>query len=660
MKIREKGIGFRKRCPFEFGMVVVGMACFLIFSCILAVFLSLQSNKSQKKQNIENFSYELDSYMFSIDNLSQLVFRDNFLNTFRALEREELYAVSPIDVIAARENIRYYDTVLGFYGKTYAYFPLSECFFSSDGVYEEDNFFLENALDAQVRAAVETELDQPFRAKAVVNGGESIFYVFHADNFTVSLLYILSKAVFADMVSTHISPGEGIAVLSAGEEFYREGKESGPSLDRSFKNLDIRILYYYDTPVLQIVLTCAGLALIFALLFLGVYKIVDASLRKYYDKVQEITMANDLDVDVKSASVLVLFKNFLQSSADKERELRTMLRENDRKMIATYLRLWLSGADENEEEISRALEFMKFDLSGFHAVYCFNGDCPAAEEAGLMRVIDGVYLCAGSGFPQFAERCGQSNAYRKPAGLKKAYAEASIALRLANLFEVNCVQYNDVVDDRGENAFAEPLSVLESDMTAGAEAHIAAAGRLFAIARELPLHLSVYRAVCRAGEILNGVRREYNLEEEEFILPNSCSLAETEKCIAEKIAAYSEKLAVKLGNKYVHIFKEILDYVDENLVDQDLSLKKIAGHFGYSVSYISKIFSENGEENYNDYINRRRIDLAKQLLRENKSVNQIAALCGFSSDTSFRRVFLRVCKITPLKYKALKWDVPVE
>ena len=65
---------------------------------------------------------------------------------------------------------------------------------------------------------------------------------------------------------------------------------------------------------------------------------------------------------------------------------------------------------------------------------------------------------------------------------------------------------------------------------------------------------------------------------------------------------------------------------------------------------VSQIFSENGEENYNDYINKRRIELSKELLVKGVPVNRIAERCGFNSDTSFRRVFIRYTKISPRKF----------
>ncbi len=660
MKNREKGIGFRKKYPLEYGLFAAGMACFLILFCVLAVVLQLRENRSQKEQSMERFSYALDSYFYSIDNLSTLIYRDNYLVTFRDLDRGQLYASSPLDIIEAKENIRYYDTVLGFYGKTYVYFSESDCFFSSDGIFEHDSFFVANNLPEEDKARIEEKLSDLNRYRSIFNVGDASFYIQHTDNFSIYLLYKLNRMVFSDMADAVLTEKEGIRISSDGQEFFAEGRTSGSFLDKTFKNLDVRILYYYDLPVWKMALTCSCIGVVMILLYFLFYRIISGFLNRYYRKVQEITLANDLDVDVKSVSVLVLLNDFIRSSAEKERQLRSLVRDSDRKTVAAYLRAWITGADGDSEEIAKALSLLNIDLSGFHCVYCFNGDCEEAEKSGMLRILQGVYLCSGGEFPQFSVRFGCSNAYRKLDGLRKAYAESGAALRLANLFQEQSIQFSQVEDDRDSDVFKPCLAVLEKDMTAGVEEHLAAVEKLFSLAEGLPRHLSVFFMLRRAEDILDTLRRNYNLEEADLLLPYTATLGEAKDFFKAKIIEYGEKLRVKLKNKYVFIFKDIMEYVNANLVDQDLSLKKIAGHFGYSVSYISRIFSENGEENYNEYINRRRIELAKRLLRENKPVNRIAELCGFNSDTSFRRVFLRIVKLTPLKYKALKHDTTLE
>lgn len=102
------------------------------------------------------------------------------------------------------------------------------------------------------------------------------------------------------------------------------------------------------------------------------------------------------------------------------------------------------------------------------------------------------------------------------------------------------------------------------------------------------------------------------------------------------------------------IWSELSDYIDANL-GSDLTLSTLAGKCFYNPSYFSRIFKERFEMSLTEYINRRRIDHAIRLFRETSlSGEEIAEQAGFSSKSSFYRVFTKITGHTPSEYRKQK------
>lgn len=102
------------------------------------------------------------------------------------------------------------------------------------------------------------------------------------------------------------------------------------------------------------------------------------------------------------------------------------------------------------------------------------------------------------------------------------------------------------------------------------------------------------------------------------------------------------------------IWTELSDYIDANL-GADLTLSTLAGKCFYNPSYFSRIFKERFDMSLTEYINRRRIDHAIRLFRETElSSEEIAERAGFSSKSSFYRVFTKLTGHVPSEYRKQK------
>ncbi|MBQ9760419.1 MAG: helix-turn-helix domain-containing protein [Clostridia bacterium] len=102
------------------------------------------------------------------------------------------------------------------------------------------------------------------------------------------------------------------------------------------------------------------------------------------------------------------------------------------------------------------------------------------------------------------------------------------------------------------------------------------------------------------------------------------------------------------------IWTELSTYIDDNL-GSDLTLPTLAGKCFYNPSYFSRVFKDRFEMSLTEYINRRRIEHALRLLEETTlSGEEIAARAGFSSKSSFYRVFTKHTGCSPSEYRQTK------
>ena len=88
--------------------------------------------------------------------------------------------------------------------------------------------------------------------------------------------------------------------------------------------------------------------------------------------------------------------------------------------------------------------------------------------------------------------------------------------------------------------------------------------------------------------------------------------------------------------------------------NEPITLKTLADEFGYTPTYFSRIFNEKFKIGFTNFINSLRIEEAKILLKESKSMTEIAFSCGFSSIRNFNHAFKEHTGITPKEYRSLK------
>ncbi len=102
----------------------------------------------------------------------------------------------------------------------------------------------------------------------------------------------------------------------------------------------------------------------------------------------------------------------------------------------------------------------------------------------------------------------------------------------------------------------------------------------------------------------------------------------------------------------------LINYIDENYTNPNLSLKEVAFELGKNEKAISKYLKETYLLSFKQYLNNVRLEKATELIKEElNSFKEIAYLVGYASSNHFTRAFKLRYNITPTEYKLSEIDV---
>lgn len=102
--------------------------------------------------------------------------------------------------------------------------------------------------------------------------------------------------------------------------------------------------------------------------------------------------------------------------------------------------------------------------------------------------------------------------------------------------------------------------------------------------------------------------------------------------------------------KYREITRQAMIYINRNYT-KDISLNSIANHVHTSASYLSRVFKEDTGIGVVEYLNKIRVEHAKQLIRSGVKLNELYMCSGFNSDTYFYMVFKSITGKTPKEFR---------
>lgn len=141
------------------------------------------------------------------------------------------------------------------------------------------------------------------------------------------------------------------------------------------------------------------------------------------------------------------------------------------------------------------------------------------------------------------------------------------------------------------------------------------------------------------------------VEEAVKVMEKQVRVVMIEKVVDEKIVNTNNKM-----DSTKDTIRKAITYIDQHLKDE-LTLKDVASHVHLNPSYFSVLFKEQANLNFSEYVTRRRIQRAKELLvSTNLPINEIAEEVGYKTSKYFIKIFKEIEGITPSTYRKMSND----
>ncbi len=132
-------------------------------------------------------------------------------------------------------------------------------------------------------------------------------------------------------------------------------------------------------------------------------------------------------------------------------------------------------------------------------------------------------------------------------------------------------------------------------------------------------------------------------------------LNDIKKFISEKASEIVSSNAPRNSKIYSSLIKNTIRVIDENIENENLSLRWIAGTVLYTnVDYLGKLFKKETGKNFSHYVMEKRMEMAKSLILDGKKdrIYEVAEKVGYGSNSQyFSQVFKKYTGVSPLEYK---------
>ena len=100
------------------------------------------------------------------------------------------------------------------------------------------------------------------------------------------------------------------------------------------------------------------------------------------------------------------------------------------------------------------------------------------------------------------------------------------------------------------------------------------------------------------------------------------------------------------GALHPWIVRQCVQYISSH-THENITLEQLAEGSEYSKEYIAKLFRKHMGMSISDYIQKTRIDEAKELLRQGKTCGEVACILNYASQSYFSRQFKKQTGLTP-------------
>ncbi|MBD2847175.1 AraC family transcriptional regulator [Paenibacillus sp. IB182496] len=259
---------------------------------------------------------------------------------------------------------------------------------------------------------------------------------------------------------------------------------------------------------------------------------------------------------------------------------------------------------------------------------------------------------------------GIGRSYETLAQLGKSYLEASTALDYRLIKGSGAVIVFDEVSEASASGAWYPESELEELRLAVRQGSTSRIEKLLdaLIATMKAVEIPLYLIKCICFDLINTLVRtiqEMYPEEadERQRYPDVTSIVqfETVDGLVESLKTASTQLCdvirAKKESGNARLVETLKAYMQAHYASYSFSLQQMAADMGMSASYISRYFKNQTSLTVTQYIQRLRIERAKELLRGDDNLQSIAEQLGYGNGSSFIRRFKEHEGVTPGEYR---------
>jgi len=284
----------------------------------------------------------------------------------------------------------------------------------------------------------------------------------------------------------------------------------------------------------------------------------------------------------------------------------------------------------------------------------------------IARAIDGVLSAVGGGSPIVGAGTPIVGVGRSCGGLQRLHASFREALSAVNYSflrrgdAAGAPVYFDDIGGPG-SIVAFPAAYEEELLNKARRGDFGPVARLIdgligqnaqALSSTVAMHCFFYNLLSTALKAAEGT----GLALADLVDERSIMALGTPQEMKDHVSAIFRRIcaatASRREGRAVRARDEILRFIDENCLDNGISLRAIADRFEVSVPYLSRFVKEHTGENFVEYVARRRIARAKEMLATGSAtIERVSHEVGYVNPLTFRRAFRKYEGVNPGDYR---------
>jgi len=314
-------------------------------------------------------------------------------------------------------------------------------------------------------------------------------------------------------------------------------------------------------------------------------------------------------------------------------QIRNLLNKEHRCLVSSFMMNRIIFLYSNLEELTENLAAE--DIKSLYSLLCFN---------------------IGSGI-----RAGISKMQKDWSLLKEAYNEALSCLnKTAASGEIIFADSSQNNNERLNNDLTETKKKLYSRLRQGDSNGFSALLDLYC--RQLREEEKDLNKIKNAFFELIVTARNFTIEIDNNFLSDSFNnvfSALSQENDFNMLKVFVEKVLMEYLSRIINtrehsenpIIKKVCEYIDKNL-SQDISLDQVASYVNVSTFYLSKLFKEEKNITFVNFLTDKRLDKSRDLLKQtNLSIKEITSECGWNDQNYFSRIFKNKYGVTPSEYR---------